>query len=336
MAQTLEQIAKLAGVSRSTVSRVINEHPSVRDEVRARVWRIIREQNYQPHQAARTLVTRRTNVVGLIIPETVARLFTDPFFAQLIQGIAEVCNQRSYYLMLSLMIARMDRDALYRRILYSGQLDGLIIAAAPLDDPIMPRLEERLCPCVLVGRHPDYPHIPWVDVDNVAGARNLTEYLIGLGHRRIATITGPMNTIVGRERFEGYRQALAQAEIPHDDDLVAASDFTEDGGFRAMKRLLHAKPTAVFAASDAMAAGAMQALVQAGLRVPDDVSVAGYDDAPTATLVDPSLTTVRQSAVELGKVAAETLISLLENPDTPVPSQKLSTSLVVRDSTKRV
>ncbi|MBU0492594.1 MAG: LacI family transcriptional regulator [Chloroflexi bacterium] len=336
MAQTLEEVAKLAGVSRSTVSRVINDQPSVRDEVRERVWRVIRAQNYQPHQAARALVTRRTNVIGLIIPETVARLFTDPFFAQLIQGIAEVCNQRGYYLMLSLMMARMDRDAFYRRILHSGQLDGVLVASAPLDDPLIPRLEESVCPCVLVGRNPDHPNIPWVDVDNVTGARNLTEYLIGLGHRRVATITGPLNTIVGRERFEGYRQALAQAEIAYDDALVAAGDFTEDSGFRAMERLLHARPTAVFAASDAMSAGAMQALAQAGLRVPADVSVAGYDDAPIASLLDPPLTTVRQSAVELGKVAAETLIRLLENPDVPMPLQKLSTSLVIRDSTRQL
>jgi LacI family transcriptional regulator len=336
MAQTLEQIAKLAGVSRSTVSRVINNHPSVRDEVRERVWRIIREQNYQPHQAARTLVTRRTNAIGLIIPETVARLFTDPFFPQFVQGVAEVCNQRGYYLMLSLMSAGTDRDALYRRILHSGHLDGVIISSATLDDPIMPRLEESQYPCVLVGHHPDYPDIPWVDVDNVAGARSMTEYLLDLGHRRIATITGPMRAIAGRDRYEGYHQALAQAEIALDDALVAEGDFTEESGARAMGRLRRAKPTAVFAASDAMAVGAMQALAQAGLRVPEDVSVAGYDDAPIATLMDPPLTTVRQSAVELGKVAAETLINLLEKPDVPVPSQKLSTSLVVRDSTRRL
>ncbi len=336
MAQTLEEIAKLAGVSRSTVSRVINDHPNVRDEVRERVWRVIRAQNYQPHQAARALATRRTNAIGLIIPETVSRLFTDPFFPQLIQGIADVCNQRGYYLMLTLMTAATNRNGFYRRILHSGQLDGVIVASAQLNDPIVPRLRESHQPCVLVSRHPDYPDIPWVDVDNVAGARSMVSYLIGLGHRRIGTITGPLGAISAQDRLAGYRQALEQAGLPYDETLVVEGDYTEAGGYNAMEQLLRTEPTAVFAASDVMAVGAMKALAQAGLRVPDDVSVAGYDDIPMAALVSPPLTTVRQSVVELGRVAAETLISLLDNPDVSVSSQLLSTCLVVRESTRRI
>jgi LacI family transcriptional regulator len=221
MSLTLEQVAKLAGVSRSTVSRVVNDSPSVRTEVRERVWHVIRENDYQPHQAARTLVTRRTNAIGLIIPAAFTRLFTDPFFPQLTQGIAEVCNQRGYYLMLTLMTTNTDHDTLYRRILYSGQLDGVIVASAPLNDPIVPRLQERHRPCVLVGHHPDFPKIPSVDADNIAGSKSMTEYLISLGHRRIGTITGPLGMIAGRDRLEGYRQALAQVGIAYDETLTA-------------------------------------------------------------------------------------------------------------------
>jgi LacI family transcriptional regulator len=334
MALTLEQVAQLAGVSRSTVSRVINEHPSVRPEVRERVWKVIRAKNYQPHQAARTLVTRRTNAIGLIIPEAVTRLFTDPFFPQLTQGIAEVCNQRGYHLMLTLMTASTDRDALYRRILYSGQLDGVIVASAQLNDPIVPRLQESRHPCVLVGHHPDYPKLPSVDVENVIGARNMTDYLIGLGHRRVATITGPLSSIAGRDRLEGYRQALAQASLLYDETLVAHGDFTEGSGFYGMQALLRAEPTAVFAASDVMAAGAIRALAQAGRRVPEEISVAGYDDAPIATLVNPQLTTVRQSVIDLGRIAAEKLIALLENHGVAIQPQYLPTHLIVRQSTR--
>ena len=330
MALTLEQVAKLAGVSRSTVSRVVNEHPSVRPEVRERVWKVIRAKDYQPHQAARTLVTRRTNAIGLIVPEAVTRLFTDPFFPQLTQGIAEVCNQRGYYLMLTLMTATTDRDALYRRILHSGQLDGIIAAAAPTNDPILPRLQASHRPCVLVGHDPDYPKLPWVDVDNVTGAKSMLEHLIGLGHRRIATIAGPQSNVAGRDRLKGYRLALAEAGIACDEALVAQGDYTEDSGYYAAQRLLPAEPTAIFAASDSMAIGAIKALTQAGRRVPEDVSVGGYDDAPAATLVSPPLTTVQQSVIDLGKTAAEKLIRLLENHRTHTQTQLLSTRLIVR------
>ncbi len=336
MTLTLERVAELAGVSRSTVSRVINGHPSVRPEVRKRVWQVIRNHNYQPDQAARTLVTRRTNAIGLIVPEEVTRLFTDPFFLQLIRGVAEVCNQRGYDLRLALMTMTTDRDKFYRRLLYNGQLDGVIVTSPPLNDPIMPHLQESHRPCVLVGHHPDYASLPWVDVDNVGGAKAMVEHLIGLGHRRIATITGPLGMMAGRDRLEGYRQALAQAGISYDDALVAEGDFTEDSGFYAMQQLMHAEPTAAFAGNDLMAVGAIKALTQAGRRVPDEVSVAGYDDALIATLVNPQLTTVQQLAVELGKIAAEHLISLLESPDAMVSPQLLSTRLIVRQSTRAV
>jgi LacI family transcriptional regulator len=333
---TLEQVAKIAGVSHSTVSRVINDSPNVRPQVRERVQQVIREYNYQPHHAARTLVTRRTNVIGLIIPEPISRLFIDPFFSQLLPGIAEVCNQRGYYLMLVLMTATTDRDTLYRRLLHNGRLDGVIVASAVLNDPIMPRLQESKCPCVLVGHNPDYPEIPWVDVDNINGARTIVKYLISQGHRRIATITGPLGMIPGQDRLEGYRQALAQAGIAYSDALVAQGDFTEDSGFYATQQVLPAEPTAIFAASDLMAIGVLKALAQAGRRVPDDISVTGYDDAPVAKLVNPQLTTVKQPVVDLGRIAAESLIALLENPKAVAQPQLLSTNLIVRQSTRPV
>jgi LacI family transcriptional regulator len=336
MALTLEQVAKLAEVSRSTVSRVINEHPNVRPEVRERVWQVIHTHDYQPHQIARMLVTGRTNTIGIIVPEAVTRLFNDPFFPQLTRGIAEVCSRYHYSLVLSMMTTHADRDMHYRRILRNGQLDGVIVASAALDDPLLPRLQQSRCPCVLVGRHPAYPSLPWVDVDNVNGARSMTEHLISLGHRRIAAITGPLNTIVGQERREGYLQALAQANIAASDALLTEGDFTEESGFYAMKRLARQEPTAVFAASDLMAIGAIRALAQMGRHVPEDVSVAGFDDAPAATLIEPQLTTVQQVVVDLGRMAGEKLLARLELRDVAAQPQRLSTHLVVRSSTRSI
>lgn len=339
MPPTLEEVARLAGVSRSTVSRVVNQHPNVRPEVRERVWEVIRQTGYQPHAAARSLATRRTRIIGLIIPQAVTTLFTDPYFPILMRGVADACNAHNYHLMLSLFSHRRVRDShvqqdpLYRRVLRSRYLDGVVVSSAPLDDPIFPLLLEDNVPFVIVGRYP-HERANYVDVDNVVGARMAVEHLLRLGHERIATITGPLNTFAAQDRLEGYRQALASRGIPVDEHLIMEGDFTEQGGRTAMQRLLPHQPTAVFAASDTMAVGAIKALREAALRVPEDVAVVGFDDVPLASMVEPALTTVRQPIEQLGSMAVELLIGLLESPKTAVGVHRvvLPTELVIRAS----
>jgi len=338
MPPTLEEVAKLAGVSRSTVSRVVNQHPNVRPEVRERVWEVIRKTGYQPHAAARSLATRRTRVIGLIIPQAVTTLFTDPYFPILIRGIADACNAHNYHLMLSLFSrrrvqeSRARQDLLYQQVLRSRYLDGVVVSSAPLDDPIFPRLLEDGVPFVLIGRYSN-ERASYVDVDNVVGARMAVEHLLRLGHERVATITGPLNMCAGQDRLEGYRQALAARGIQVDEDLIAEGDFTEQGGQAAMRRLLPHRPTAVFAASDMMAVGAIKVLREAGLRVPEDVAVVGFDDIPLASMVEPPLTTVRQPIEQLGSMAVELLVSLMENPgEETVHRVVLPTELVIRAS----
>jgi len=338
MPPTLEEVAKLAGVSRSTVSRVVNQHPNVRPEVRERVWEVIRQTGYQPHAAARSLATRRTRVIGLIIPQAVTTLFTDPYFPILIRGIADACNAHNYHLMLSLFSrrrvqeSRARQDLLYQQVLRGRYLDGVVVSSAPLDDPIFPRLLEDGVPFIIVGRYP-HERANYVDVDNVAGARMAVEHLLRLGHERVATITGPLNMFAAQDRLEGYRQALAARGIPVDEDLIAEGDFTEGGGRAAMQRLLPRRPTAVFAASDMMAVGAIKVLREAGLRVPEDVAVVGFDDIPLASMVEPPLTTVRQPIEQTGGMAVELLVSLLENPgEETVHRVVLPTELVIRAS----
>ncbi len=338
MPPTLEEVAKLAGVSRSTVSRVINQHPSVRPEVRERVWAVIRETGYQPHAAARSLATRRTRVIGLVIPQSVTTLFTDPYFPILIRGVADACNIHHYHLMLSLFSqgqagnSRARQDELYQQVLRGRYLDGVVISSAPLDDPIFPRLLQDGVPFVIVGRYP-HERIHYVDVDNVNGARMAVEHLLRLGHERIATITGPLNMCAGQDRLEGYRQALASRGIPIDEKLIAEGDFTEQGGRTAMQRLLPYRPTALFAASDVMAIGAIKVIRDAGMRVPEDIAVVGFDDIPLASMVEPPLTTVRQPIEQLGSMAVKLLIGLMENPEgNTVHRVVLPTELVVRAS----
>ena len=334
MSPTLEEVAKLAGVSRSTVSRVVNDHPNVRPEVRDRVWEVIRQVGYQPHAAARSLVTNRTQIIGMIIPEAVTTLFTDPFFSLLLRGATDACNSHQYQLMLSLFTANADQQEIYQRILHSGYLDGTIVASASLDDPLISDLLRDRIPFVSVGRHPNKP-VHYVDADNVNGARMAVEHLIRLGHRRIATITGPLHMIAGQDRLSGYRQALEARGIPVEEELIVEGDFTEASGTVGMQRLLPVSPTAVFVASDMMAIGALKALRQAGWQVPQDIALVSFDDIPIASAIEPALTTVRQPIERMGSMAVEVLLTVLEaSSEEEAPAQRivLPTELVIRAS----
>ncbi|MBM4428980.1 MAG: LacI family transcriptional regulator [Chloroflexi bacterium] len=334
MARTLEEIGKLAGVSRSTVSRVINGSESVREQVRERVWQVVRETGYQPHAAARSLVTRRTQVVGVIIPEALTTLFTDPFFPLFLRGVTETCNARHYLLMLSLFHGQADQRDLYRRVVRGGHLDGVIVASSRLDDPLVPHLLQDRVPLVLVGRHPD-ERVSYVDVDNVSAGRMAVEHLVRLGHQRIGIITGPLSMAHGQDRLAGYRQALEAHGLPVEEKWIVEGDYTEGSGAMAVHRWLPTLPTAIFGASDLMAIGALKALRQADLRVPQDVALVGFDDVPLAAAIEPALTTVRQPIGRLGSLAADLLLNWLDNSSSAQASVHrivLPAELVVRDS----
>jgi LacI family transcriptional regulator len=268
MPLTLEDIAKNAGVSRATVSRVINGASNVKEQTRARVMEVIQKNNFQPNIAARGLAAGRTNVIGLVIPAGVTAIFSDPYFPLLIQGALSACNSRDFSVMLWLAEAEFERR-MVRQILHSGLLDGVLVSSMLMDDPIVQALHDSKKPFMLIGRHPILD-VNYLDVDNRAGGRVATLHLLRLGHKRVATITGPKNMIAGYDRFQGYCQALEERSLSFQPELVAEGDFSEAGGYAAMRQLIPARPTAVFVANDTMAEGALRALREAGLSVPQD------------------------------------------------------------------
>jgi LacI family transcriptional regulator, galactose operon repressor len=328
---TLNEVAKRAGVSRSTVSRVINNRPNVDPQTRTKVLAIAESLNYHPNLAARSLAAGQTHILGLVIPMAVAALFTDPYFPLLIQGIASACNAHEHSVMLWVAEPEYERSTV-RQILRNGLIDGVIVASAVLDDPIIEALRQDTKPFVLVGRYPTDPNVSYVDVDNVNSAREMVAHLLRLGYRRVATITGPKNHIASADRLQGYLNALRERGLTYDPHLIVESDFTEEGGYAATQRLLPFAPQAVFAFSDALALGALRALREAGQRVPDDVAVAGFDDIPFAARAVPPLTTVRQPIQRAGFLAAETLIDLVNQPQPQPRRIVLPTELVIRAS----
>jgi LacI family transcriptional regulator len=327
---TLEDIARRAGVSRSTVSRVVNSHPNVRDAVRQRVLEVIQTSGYQPHAAARTLASQRSWMIGLVLPRSVSSFFTDPYFPRLTQGIAQACNQYDYTLGLFLVGTTEDEERIFPRVSRRGLLDGILVQSGEIGDQLIDRLVDTSIPLVIVGRPFHSTDVSYIDVDNVNAAYNAVSHLIRLGRKRIGTIVGPVNSTVGIDRREGYLKALVERGRNVDESLLAEGDFTEAGGYVAMQRLLPAGPDAVFAASDIMALGAMRAVREAGFRVPDDIAFVGFDDLPLAALPDPQLTTIRQPVVQFGLKAVEVLIDLIENGIKPPRRIIMDTELIIR------
>ncbi len=330
---TLEEIAKLAGVSRSTVSRVVNNQASVKPEVRARVLQVIAETGYRPDPAARSLAGSRSGIIGLVVPRAIQFLFTDPYYPRLMQGVAQACNTHDYILSLFLFHTAAEEAKLTPRVLRNKLVDGVIVSALPMDDPFVAQLAEFNVPFVLVGRPDDESAgVSFVNVDNVDGAFQASSHLLRLGRKRVAAITGPLNTTVGCDRKQGYLDALNSRGVAVDPGLIAEGDFTEQGGFLAMQRLLPANPDAVFVASDTMAYGALRALRAANLNVPADVAVVGFDDLPSSPTTEPPLTTMRQPIRRLGSQAVENLIDIFNNGALPPRRTIAAAELVIRKS----
>ncbi|RKS71433.1 DNA-binding LacI/PurR family transcriptional regulator [Motilibacter peucedani] len=330
---TLEQVASLAGVSRATVSRVVNDSPRVAPDLREKVEAAIRQLGYVPNMAARSLATRRSNAIALVVGESASFVFSDPFFGGIVRTASREIARRG--LQMVLLMAHDPAD--YTRVesyLEAGHVDGaLLFSLHRVDD--LPALAARIgLPVVVGGRPWNTDAGSWfVDMDNRAGARLATEHLLGLGRRRIATITGPLDMTAGIDRLEGFVEAMGGHDAV-DPDLVAHGAFTQESGEIATERLLERVPDldAIFAASDLMAAGALRVLRRAGKQVPRDVAVVGFDDHDEiARWTEPSLTTIHQD-IEEWVARMVTVLDELIRGEASERQVLLPTRLVVRES----
>ncbi|GLY05424.1 LacI family transcriptional regulator [Actinoplanes sp. NBRC 101535] len=335
---SIRELARRCGVSVATVSRVFNTPEVVSQLTRQHVLAMAAEIGYLPNESARTLATKKSNMVGLVWDTDHRRPgWRHPFLQDILVALKSALSAQGLHLLMLApdQSAGLDSRQRFLRAVQRHSVDGVVIIDNGSRDPAVLALGDAAVPCVALDLRITGPTCTSITSDNVGGARLATQHLIERGHHRIATITGPARNWPAAERLAGFRSALDEAGIALDEADVVAGDFYLDSGFAAMNRLLarDPRPTAVFAAGDEMAIGALRALHAAGLRAPDDVALVGFDDIEIAALIPPGLTTITQDKTGIGTAAAEAIMSMLSG-DAPTPGPTtLPTTLVVRGTT---
>ena len=326
----LKALARLAGVSPATVSRVINNRPGVRPELRQAVEQAIKEHGLNVDSAARALKSRKTQRLAIIIPRQGSLVFANPFFMEILRGITSVTEQRGYVLAVTTAATAQTLHEVNR----NRSCDGVLFIGFRKSIPDPRSLKGATVPVVTIPRPGPQYRLPYVTMEDEAGAYEATGHLIQRGHRRIALLNGPRTSIYSINRLAGYRRALADAAIPFDPTLVVDGDFDHDGACRATLQLLDmdAPPTAIFATSDFMALGATRGVYARGLTIPRDIALVGFGNTPVCTHVSPALTSVDEQLQELGAQAATLLIRLAEGEPVETTQIALPTKLVVRES----
>ncbi|MDZ4806429.1 MAG: LacI family DNA-binding transcriptional regulator [Candidatus Eisenbacteria bacterium] len=340
---TIRDIARLSGVSRSTVSLVLNNDRRISEETRTRVQSIIQRSGYEPNAIARGLARRRAGMVAVVVPRTSSHVFSDHYVSEAISGIGDVLAGRGYRMLIEMANDAFIQDRAHHKLFREGQIDGMLIIGALSTDEYILEISRRF-PVVLVNSMLD--DIPSVYADNHQGMLRMIEYLVGLGHRRIGYIGGLDITTVGADRTRGYREGLAAAGLPGDDRWVAWGNFSEESGVEACRHLIarESRLTAIVAANDMMAIGALRAAEEAGMAVPGQLTLVGADDVSLASYVRPRLTTLRQPMYDIGRSATNLLLELSEERREAVelaarPASSIhlfmSTEIVVRESSAR-
>lgn len=333
MKHTIKDIAKLAGVSKATVSRVLNNSKPVSEDIRKRVMAVIEETQYQPSQVARSLINKETKLIGVIIPDV-----SNSVFSKIIQGVEEEAIKHGYNVLLCNSRYDEDVETAYLDILRDKEVDGLIYHGFKYSEAFEEKLHQLKKPTVMIGIGPMKREMPVIMIDNKKAAFEATQYLIELGHERIGMIHGPLDDpFAGGARYKGYCKALRESDLKVDEELIVGGHYKLRDGYEAMNHILEAEklPTAVFCANDEMAIGAIKCTIDHGLKVPDDISFVGFDNIDIAGIYSPSVTTIAQPFREKGISAIQVLMKLI-NEETVAPKTVHEHKLVVRESTKEL
>lgn len=336
MAVTIKDVARLAGVDPSTVSRVIADSPRISGKTKEKVLKVMEELDFHPNAIARSLANKSTKTIGVIMPHSSEQVFTNPFFTEIMRGIGVSALKRGYYVLFSTGSNSDEEYEATSRLVNERRVDGLILLTSRVGDKTIESLREKRFPFVVVGKPANMEDVNWVDNDNREAGFMATEYLIELGHKRIGFVGGEFNYVFMGERFRGYKKALDSYGIKFSKELLSLDEFVEEGGYSAVRKLLEQenRPTAVVVADDLMAFGAMRAIKEQGLRIPEDVSVISFNDTPLAGYVDPPLTSMEIFVYDLGYNAGETLIEQLRDSGGHKKHIIIPTKLKVRRSTK--
>lgn len=332
MKVTISDIAKLAGVSKATVSRVINGSKPVSPEVRDKVMKVIDETGFKPSALARSLSTKKTKLIGVVIPDV-----ANPVFSELVKGMEDQSNASGYNILLCNTYLSHEKELKYLEILQDKEVDGIIFLTTDETEEQVEFFRKYGKPVVTVDRKFRKMEIPSVGVDDYEASYKAVNYLINMNHTEIAMVRAPLDDQShGFHRFSGYKQAMADHGLDVHEDWVVEGDFTVKAGYDAMMKLLSSStsPTAVFFASDLMAVGGIRCITDSGMRVPDDISVIGFDDIPIASMFIPSLTTTRQPTADIGMKAMEKLLKLIDGKEEELHT-KFPTQLILRNSTKK-
>lgn len=328
---TIVDVAKEAGVSFATVSRVLNDGVNVKPEKRARVLSAVKRLGYTTNLQARSLRAGRSHVIGLLV-----RDLGTAYIGEIIRGVDRELAENKYDMMLYTTHQRQAQETAYVTALTRSMTDGLLLVLPRHPEAYLKTLRQKKFPYVLIDHQGIDERGPAIGATNRAGAYDATRYLLALGHRRIGFITGSMELGCSLERLDGYRAALQDHGVKPDSELVREGDFTQPRGYAAAIELmtLPNPPSAIFASNDVMAFGAMEAARERGQKIASDISILGFDDIPQAAQVHPPLTTIRQPLEEMGRRAAQMLLEIIENPERPAEKIELPTELVVRESTR--
>lgn len=329
----IDKVAKLAHVSRSVVSRVLNDHPNVSDVARQRVMEVVNKYNYKPNSLARSLATNSSHEVGVLVTQNRDEALGSAFWMQIHRGIFEECKKRGYFVSLSYVSGNKKND-LYKFVMDERRLDGYILLTQEVTDLVGRMMFDKKIPIVLVGHVPRRKKVSSVDVDNYKGGELATQHLINLGHKKIGIILASLDMKESKDRLSGYQQVLKDGGLAVNDEYIKVADYQFKAGYNTMLDWIKSNSdiTAVFCASDTIAMGAILAATEQGKSVPGDYSIVGFDDLSFAEYTHPPLTTIRQPIFEKGKKAAELLINEIEDEEAEHAKINLEPKLVVRES----